>query len=128
MPTWRQADGPVREHAADAVAGLTDRLGDLPHVIAVQEPRLSADGATALIELRYDVPVTDLDIFGDLAPLEDAAAPTVDAGLQVTERHSARGNRVFQSAGILKAHVTDGDGGFHACPLAFRSAPDQCCA
>jgi hypothetical protein len=24
--------------------------------------------------------------------------------------------------------VTDGDGGFHACLLAFRSAPDQSCA
>ncbi|SDF39381.1 putative drug exporter of the RND superfamily [Blastococcus fimeti] len=80
---------------ADAVAALTDRLADLPHVIAVQEPRVSDDRATALIELRYDVPVTDLDIFGDLAPLEDAAQPTVDAGLQV-----AFGGEVPDSAGL----------------------------
>lgn len=80
---------------ADAVTALSGRLADLPHVIAVLRPRISDDGATALLELRYDVPVTDLDIFGDLAPLEDAAAPTVDAGLQV-----AFGGEVPDSAGL----------------------------
>ncbi|GAA3168641.1 MMPL family transporter [Blastococcus jejuensis] len=81
--------------AADEVAGLRDRLADLPHVLEVFPPRVSEDGATVLIEVRYDVPVTDAAIFGDLAPLEDAAAPAVDAGLQV-----AFGGEVPDSAGL----------------------------
>jgi RND superfamily putative drug exporter len=80
---------------ADAVAALTGRLGDLPHVIAVLDPRVSDDGATVLVELRYDVPVTDPAVFGDLGPLEEAAGPTVDAGLQV-----AFGGEVPDSAGL----------------------------
>jgi putative drug exporter of the RND superfamily len=77
------------------VAALTERLGALPHVIAVLEPRVSDDGATVLIDLRYDVPVTDQAIFGELGPLEAAAAPTVEAGLQV-----AFGGEVPDSAGL----------------------------
>ena len=50
---------------------------------ANQAAAAARDGATVLIEVRYDVPVTDEDIFGDITPLEEAAAPTVDAGLQV---------------------------------------------
>ena len=81
--------------ATEEVAGLSERLADLPHVLEVFPPRVSEDGATVLIEVRYDVPVTDAAIFGDLAPLEDAAAPAVDAGLQV-----AFGGEVPDSAGL----------------------------
>jgi len=77
------------------VAGLAERLAGLPHVISVLDPRVSDDGATVLLDLRYDVPVTDLAIFGDTAPLQEAAEPTVDAGLQV-----AFGGEVPDSAGL----------------------------
>ncbi len=80
---------------AAQIAGLSERLADLPHVLEVFPPRPSADGATVLIEVRYDVPVTDEDIFGDLSPLEEAAEPTVAAGLQV-----AFGGEVPDSASL----------------------------
>ena len=44
----------------------------MPHVLAVSAPRPSADGDTLLIDVRYDVPVTDPDLMGNLDPLEDA--------------------------------------------------------
>jgi RND superfamily putative drug exporter len=68
---------------AGELSALGDRLADLPHVAAVSTPRPSADGDTALIEVRYDVPVTDPDLMGNLDPLEGAVEPTRDAGLQV---------------------------------------------
>lgn len=80
------------------ITGLSERLADLPHVLEVFPPRASADGATVLIEVRYDVPVTDEDIFGDLAPLQEAAETAVDAGLQV-----AFGGEVPDSASIAPA-------------------------
>ncbi len=64
------------------LTALSDRLAELPHVAAVSIPRLSGDGDTALIEVRYDVPVTDPDLFGNLDPLNGAIAATRDAGLQ----------------------------------------------
>ncbi|WP_370619680.1 MMPL family transporter [Mumia sp. Pv 4-285] len=51
---------------------LAERVGDVPHVIGVSAPRLSEDGDTALMSVRYDVPVTHADVMGELAPLEDA--------------------------------------------------------
>jgi RND superfamily putative drug exporter len=66
-----------------ALAGLHERLLDLPHVATVSAPRTSADSDTALIEVRYDVPVTDPDLMGNLDPLEDAVEPARDSGLQV---------------------------------------------
>jgi hypothetical protein len=51
--------------------------------LAVAPPRISDDGATVLIDLRYDVPVTDESIFGDVTSLQEAAAPTVDEGYGV---------------------------------------------
>ncbi len=77
------------------VAQLSDRLADLPHVVSVLDPRVSVDGATVLLDVRYDVPVTDPAIFGDTAPLQEAAGPTLDAGLQV-----AFGGEVPDSAGL----------------------------
>jgi RND superfamily putative drug exporter len=75
------ADGGVLETAE--LTALGERLTGLPHVLTVSAPRLSEDADTALLEVRYDVPVTDPDLYGNLEPLEDAIEPTRDAGLQV---------------------------------------------
>ncbi len=68
---------------AAEVAALGERLTDMPHVLQVSAPRPSADGDTLLIDVRYDVPVTDPDLMGNLDPLEDAVEATRDSGLQV---------------------------------------------
>ena len=68
---------------AAEVAALGERLADMPHVLAVGAPRPSSDGDTLLIDVRYDVPVTDPDLMGNLDPLEDAVEATRDSGLQV---------------------------------------------
>ena len=65
------------------LAALDARLAALPHVLAVDPPRVSADGATALLTVRYDVPVTHRDLMGHAEPLEAAVAPTRASGLQV---------------------------------------------
>ncbi|NHA69607.1 MMPL family transporter [Phycicoccus flavus] len=76
-------------HAADRALTPSDldplatRLTAMPHVRSVDPPRLSDDGRTALLQVRYDVPVTDDDLMGDLGPLTDAVAPTRGTGLQV---------------------------------------------
>ena len=75
-----RAGAPVDPAALEALAG---RLADMPHVLAVQPPQLSADGDTALVAVGYDVPVTDPDLMGNLEPLEEAVAGTRDLGLQV---------------------------------------------
>ena len=58
-------------------------LSALDHVSLVPQPRLSADGDTALFTVLYDVPVTDPDLMGDMTPLEGAAKPAEKAGLDV---------------------------------------------
>ena len=65
------------------VVALDARLSALPHVLAVDPPRVSADGATVLLTVRYDVPVTHRDLMGHAEPLEDAVAATRSSGLQV---------------------------------------------
>ena len=74
-------DGDAVEPAV--VEALRARLADMPHVSGVAPARTSADGATVLLDVRYDVPVTDPDLMGQLGPLESAVAPTQAAGLQV---------------------------------------------
>ncbi len=64
------------------VESVVAGLEDTEHVTTVT-PRLSEDGATALLYVRYDVPTTDPDIYGIVDPLRDAAAPAEDAGYQV---------------------------------------------
>ena len=66
-----------------AVEALRERLADMPHVSAVAPARTSDDRATVLLDVRYDVPVTDPDLMGELGALETAVAPTEAAGLQV---------------------------------------------
>jgi len=69
--------------APATLTSLTRRLEAMDHVAAVSEPRMSADGDTALVTVSYDVPVTDPDLMGNLEPLETAIRPTQDAGVQV---------------------------------------------
>jgi RND superfamily putative drug exporter len=65
------------------LAALGSRLAALPHVLAVDPPRVSEDRATVLLTVRYDVPVTHRDLMGHAEPLEEAVAPTRATGLQV---------------------------------------------
>ena len=78
----------VHDPAADAVpdaslAELDERLRVMSHVLAVDPPRVSEDGSTALLTVRYDVPVTHRDLLGHAEPLEEAVAATRADGLQV---------------------------------------------
>ena len=78
----------VHDPAADPVsdetlAELDERLRVMPHVLAVDPPRVSEDRATVLLTVRYDVPVTHRDLMGHAEPLEEAVAPTRADGLQV---------------------------------------------
>lgn len=79
----------VHDREGDALAdsdldALVERLAGVDHVAAVTEPRLSADGDTALLTVSYDVPVTDPDVIGAKGydPLEDAVEPLREAGIQ----------------------------------------------
>jgi len=68
---------------ASALRPLTTSLRGMPHVVEVSPPVRSADADTALLTVSYDVPVTDDDLMGNLAPLDQAVAATRAAGLQV---------------------------------------------
>jgi len=75
---------PAADPVADqAVAELDERLRSMPHVLAVDPPRVSEDRDTVLLTVRYDVPVTHRDLMGHAEPLEEAVAPTRADGLQV---------------------------------------------
>jgi putative drug exporter of the RND superfamily len=65
------------------LAEVRSRIAKLPGVGVVDEARPSADGDTALISVRYDVPVTDFKGSEGVDALRSAAEPAVDAGLQV---------------------------------------------
>ncbi|WP_240771003.1 MMPL family transporter [Nocardioides sp. GY 10113] len=68
---------------ADAVVGdVVDRLAASDHVASVT-PRVSEDGDTALLYVRYDVPTTDPDLLGKTDGLTAAAEPAESAGYQV---------------------------------------------
>ena len=67
---------------AAVVDEVVAELLDTEHIASVT-PRLSDDGDTALLYVRYDVPTTDPDIYGIVDPLQDASAPAEDAGYQV---------------------------------------------
>ncbi len=77
--------------AAD-LGALTERLGEMPHVATVTTSGSSEDGDTVLVDVTYDVPVTDPDLMGNLEPLEEAVAPVRDAGLQVELGGEVPGN------------------------------------
>ncbi len=68
---------------SDLLAPLAERLSDMDHAVAVSPPRLSDDRDTAVLTVQYDEPVTHQDLMGNVEPLEQAVAPTRDAGVQV---------------------------------------------
>jgi RND superfamily putative drug exporter len=72
------------DHPLDrtTVAAVAKDLRGVDHVLSVT-PRISADGATALLYLRYDVPTTDNAIMGRIGPLQHATQQAKDAGYQV---------------------------------------------
>jgi RND superfamily putative drug exporter len=65
------------------LAEVRSRIGKLPSVGNVGEARPSEDGDTALIPVRYLVPVTDFKGTEAIDALWTAAGPAVDRGLQV---------------------------------------------
>jgi RND superfamily putative drug exporter len=65
------------------LAEVRSRIAKLPGVGVVEEPRPSADGDTALIAVRYTVPVTDFTGAEGVDALTAATEPARDAGLQV---------------------------------------------
>ncbi|MFD0899836.1 MMPL family transporter [Actinomadura sediminis] len=89
FPALSGADARVVVHAADgrvdpaALAAAGGEVRGLPHVSAVDPPRPSPDGRTALITVRYSAPVTDLETGPTLDALRDATGNLEDAGYQV---------------------------------------------
>ncbi|MFF5234187.1 MMPL family transporter [Dactylosporangium sp. NPDC000521] len=63
--------------------GLRTRLAAMPSAGDVSQPRMSADGDTALIAVRYTIPVTDFEGTAGMDALRAAAEPLVREGLQV---------------------------------------------
>ena len=91
VPDGGGATAQVVVHDPDGAAldradltGLVQRLHRLDHAGFVTEPRISADGDTALVTVSYDVPVTDPDLVGanGYDPLVDAVTPLRADGLQ----------------------------------------------
>lgn len=90
MPQAGGASALVTVHDPDGdplaradLARLADELGDVAHVVQVSPPQVSEDADTALLTLRYDVPVTDNEVMGALEPLEEAVAAADVAGVDV---------------------------------------------
>ncbi|MFI0444704.1 MMPL family transporter [Actinomadura sp. 6N118] len=116
FPAVAGADARVVVHAdsgklAEAdVAAAAERLKRLPHVTAVETVPPSRDGATVLLTVRYDVPVTDLTPKETLGHLEDAteglasSGHTVEFGGQVPENVTAPGG-IAEAVGIVAALV-----------------------
>jgi RND superfamily putative drug exporter len=65
------------------LATVAGRLRELPDMGAVEPPRLSADGDTAVLTIRFSIPVTDFSGREGVDLLDGAAQPARDAGLQV---------------------------------------------
>jgi RND superfamily putative drug exporter len=88
LPAMSGADARVVVHGGSAVdpavlEALRGRLAAMPAAGDVSQPRLSADGDTALIAVRYTIPVTDFEGTSGMDALRAAAAPLVREGLQV---------------------------------------------
>ncbi len=86
------------------------RLSGMRGVSGVGQPRMSADGDTALLDVQYRVPVTDFSGSEGVDALRNAATPAEKAGFQVAfggevpENFSAP-NGVAELAGIVAALV-----------------------
>ncbi|MFC4045949.1 MMPL family transporter [Dactylosporangium siamense] len=88
LPTMSGADARVVVHGKGPVdpatlEGLRGRLAAMPSAGDVSQPRMSADGDTALIAVRYTIPVTDFEGTAGMDALRAAAEPLVREGLQV---------------------------------------------
>jgi putative drug exporter of the RND superfamily len=114
----------------DAMRAAVDRLTATPHVSDVAAPVVSTDGRTALIAVRYDVPVTELGSDG-VDVLESAAEPLRGAGHQVAfggevaERITApdgRAELVGAAAALLILLVAFGSFVAAGLPLAIAAA------
>lgn len=66
----------------ELLSATVTEISRLDHVVSAI-PRISADGRTALIYTRYDIPTTDPAIYKDIAPPEDATRAIRNAGVQV---------------------------------------------
>ncbi|TDD66860.1 MMPL family transporter [Actinomadura rubrisoli] len=116
FPALSGADARVVVHAKSgkvdqaALASASGELRRLPHVSEVAPPQPSRDGATALITVRYSVPVTDLAPKPTLDKLRgateslDEAGYQVEFGGQVPENVTAPGG-VAEAVGIVAALV-----------------------
>ncbi|TDC92728.1 MMPL family transporter [Actinomadura sp. 7K507] len=116
FPALSGADARVVVHADSgtvdraALSAAAAELGELPHVSAVDPPQPSPDGATALMTVRYSVPVTDLapgetlDLLRSATGNLDAAGYQVEFGGQVPENVTAPGGTA-EAIGIGAALV-----------------------
>ena len=127
------------------VEALRERLADMPHVSGVAPARTSDDGATVLLDVRYDVPVTDPDLMGELGALEAAVAPTEDgrpAGRarrrrprqrRPRGRRHRRARRHHRRAGAARPHLRVGARRRHpdprrVCSASASARPASCCS
>ena len=89
FPAFSGADAHVVVHAAAGEVAPADlataeqRLADVDHVSQVAPALVSRDGATALIGLQYDIPVTDFQGDEGLVALDEASATLRQQGYQV---------------------------------------------
>nr|WP_231134448.1 MMPL family transporter [Motilibacter deserti] len=67
--------------APGVAAEVSRRVAAVEHVEAVEPAAVSPDGATAVLTVRFDVPVTGVDAVATAEAFEEAAAPARDAGL-----------------------------------------------
>ena len=102
---------------AAEVARASGRIVKLPHVVGVDGPVPSADGRTALLTVRYDVPVTDLkpaeaDV---LAQVSTGAVQTVS---ESTDDHTTEADAVEEawSPVVIRKKV------FAAAPMTVDDA------
>ena len=90
FPAFAGADARVVVHTeqgtldGSALDTAQQRLSDtVDHVSQVAPAVVSQDGATAVITVQYDVPVTDFKDDSGMVQLEDAAANLTERGYQV---------------------------------------------
>ena len=90
FPAFSGADARVVVHTEhgtldqNALDTVRQRLSDtVDHVSQVAPAVVSQDGATAVITVQYDVPVTDFKDDTGMVQLEDAAANLTERGYQV---------------------------------------------
>ncbi|GGP92779.1 RND superfamily putative drug exporter [Actinomadura coerulea] len=116
FPALAGADARVVVHARSGkvdqaeLAAAATGLRKLPHVSGVDPAQFGKGGATALMTVRYSVPVTDLgpketlDLLRSATRNLDAAGYQVEFGGQVPENVTAPGG-VAEAVGIVAALV-----------------------